>query len=317
MRSLKADRRTRDNPRVRAVRKPARPVRGVSKVKAAGGRGDGREGLLAELMGSVLRLFRRPVLLMSLGLVLFALVAALFVSGVIGRTLHGAENAGDAIVADAGFGISEIHLAGNGRVPPETILAALGMSPGESIFAANLGQARKRIMALDWVASADVVRRYPDSIFVTVVEKRPFALWQSPILGNGRGGIAIVERAGGIITTRGVEKFARLPKLWGAGAPAAAADLVDAVMAHRAAAARVAAYEYVSQRRWNLILNDGVVVKLPETGWRKELDALEHLIVDAGILERDITEIDLRSPMQFFFVLRGGEKKDVQRGKET
>ena len=130
-------------------------------------------------------------------------------------------------------------------------------------------------------------------------------------------GVAVVERAGGVITTLGVEKFARLPKLVGAGAPEAAADLIDAVMAHRAAAARVAAYEYVSQRRWNLILNDGVVVKLPETGWRKELDALEHLIVDAGILERDVTEIDLRSPTQFFFVLRSGEKKDVQRGKET
>jgi len=89
------------------------------------------------------------------------------------------------------------------------------------------------------------------------------------------------------------------------------------VTAQRAVAARVAAYEYVSQRRWNLILNDGVVVKLPETGWRKELDALEHLVVDAGILERDVTEIDLRSPTQYFFVLRSGEKKDVQRGKET
>jgi len=88
-------------------------------------------------------------------------------------------------------------------------------------------------------------------------------------------------------------------------------------MAHRGIAARVAAYEYVSQRRWNLILNDGVVVKLPETGWPKELDALEHLIVDNGILERDVTEIDLRSPTQYFFVLKGGEKKDVQRGKET
>jgi cell division protein FtsQ len=114
-----------------------------------------------------------------------------------------------------------------------------------------------------------------------------------------------------------VEKFARLPKLIGAGAPEAAADLVDAVMTHRAVSARVALYEYVSQRRWNLHLNDGVVVKLPETGWKKELDSLEHLIVDSGILERDVTEIDLRSPTQYFFMLRGGEKKDVPRGKET
>lgn len=311
MRSLKAERKPRENPRARATRKPARLMREAASAQGYGKREQVRDSILARLGRPMARAFRRPVLLMTLGLVLFAAIAALFASGTIGRAIHGVDHAIDTVVADAGFGISEIHLAGNSRVPPETILAALGMNPGESIFAAKLAAARSRIMALDWIASADVVRRYPDSIFVTIVEKRPFALWQSP------KGVAVVERAGGVITTLGVEKFARLPKLVGVGAPEAAADLVDAVMAHRAAAARVAADEYVSQRRWNLILNDGVVVKLPETNWRKELDALEHLIVDAGILERDVTEIDLRSPTQFFFVLRSGEKKDVQRGKET
>ena len=316
MRSLKVDRKPRDNPRARAVRKPARLPR-EAPGQALNKRGKLSGNILVRLGGPAAKLFRRPILLMTLGLVIFAAVAALFVSGTVGRAVHGVDRGIDAIVTDAGFGISEIHLSGNSRVPPESILAALGMRPGESIFAAKLAAARARIMSLDWIASADVVRRYPDSIFVTVVEKRPFALWQSPALGNGRGGVAVVERAGGVITTLGVEKFARLPKLVGAGAPEAAPDLVDAVMAHRAIVARVAAYEYVSQRRWNLILNDGVVVKLPETGWRKELDASEHLIVDAGILERDVTEIDLRSPTQYFFVLRSGEKKDVQRGKET
>ncbi len=64
----------------------------------------------------------------------------------------------------------------------------------------------------------------------------------------------------------------------------------------------------VSGRRWNLILDDGVVVKLPETGWRKQLDVLERLIVDKGVLERDISEIDLRSKDNYFFVLRGQDK---------
>jgi len=321
MRSLKLDRKPRDNPRARAARKPPRGAR----ERAAPSRGfrDEDDGgsllsrLFRPLLISILGLIRRPILLMTLGLILFAAIAALFASGTVGRAIRGIDDAIDTVMADAGFGISEIHLAGNSRVPPETILAALGMRPGESIFAARLAEARARILALDWIASAEVVRRYPDSIFVTVVEKRPFALWQSPSLGNGSGGLAVVERAGGIITTQGVEKFARLPKLVGAGAPEAAADLVDAVTAHRAVSARVALYEYVSQRRWNLHLTDGVVVKLPETGWQKELDALEHLIVDTGILERDVTEIDLRSPTQYFFVLRGGEKKDVPRGKET
>ena len=311
MRSVKVDRKARENPRVRATRKPARaPRERAAPNRGRRDDGDG-ESLLVRLLRPLLGFFRRPILLLTLGLILFAAIAALFASGAVGRTIRGVNDVIDTVMADAGFGISKIHLAGNSRVPPETILAALGMRPGESIFAARLADARARILALDWIASADVVRRYPDSIFVTVVEKRPFAIWQAP------QGLAVVERSGGVITTQGVEKFARLPKLVGAGAPEVAADLVEAVMAHRAVSARVALYEYVSQRRWNLHLNDGVVVKLPESGWKKELDSLEHLIVDGGILERDVSEIDLRSPTHYFFVLRSGEKKDVPRGKET
>ncbi len=72
--------------------------------------------------------------------------------------------------------------------------------------------------------------------------------------------------------------------------------------------ARLQAIERISGRRWNLILDDGVTVKLPETGWKTQIDALEHLIVDKGILERDVEEIDLRSPDNYFFVLRGEKK---------
>src|SRR6185312_6663622 len=309
--SVKVERMPRDNPRARSARKSPRPARGAA-ASSRGRREKSGDGIIARAKDAMGRFLRHPILWMSMATMVVVLLAALFVSGAIGRTIHNVRRATDRLVAEAGFGISEIHLAGNSRVPPETILAALGMQPGESIFGAKLRDARARILALDWVASADVVRRYPDSLFVTIVEKRPFALWRSP-----EGRVAVVERAGGVITAQGVENFARLPKLLGAGAPEAAAAVIDAVTAHRAVAARVAAYEFVSQRRWNLILNDGVVVKLPEAGWAKELGALEHLIVDAGVLERDVTEIDLRSPTQYFFVLRGGEKKDVQRGKET
>src|SRR6185369_7713902 len=167
----------------------------------------------------------------------------------------------DTLTADAGFGISEIHITGNRRTPYSQVLEVLAMKPGQSIFSADLWSARKRLARLDWIASAEIHRRYPDAIFVTLVEKRPFALWQAPADAKGESLIWVVERNGGLITARDVEKFRRLP------------DLVDAVAAHRAISARVAAYARQSERRWNLILDDGVVVKLPESGWQKELDA--------------------------------------------
>ena len=317
MRSLKIDRKPRADLRKTTGR--AAPRR--ERAPAPHGKREEKDSgwvahLLAAMFAPLTRSITKPMLLITLFALLFALVAGLLASGTVGRSVNAMRSASDSVITHSGFGISEIHLAGNGRVPPATILAALGLQPGQSIFDADLGAARSRILALDWIASADVVRRYPDAIFVTVVEKRPFALWYSPSL-NGSGGPAVVERAGGIITTRDTEKFSRLPKLAGPGAPTAAAELVEGVMAHRALLARVALYQRQSERRWNLILNDGVVVKLPETGWQAQLDALEHLVIDTGILERNIKEIDLRSPTHYFFVLKSGEKKDVPRGKET
>ena len=87
----------------------------------------------------------------------------------------------------------------------------------------------------------------------------------------------------------------------GDGAPDVGAELVDQIAQRRAVVARVKAMQRVSDRRWNLLLDDGVVVELPETGWQKQLDVLENLIVDKGVLERDITEIDLRSSDALLF----------------
>jgi cell division protein FtsQ len=312
MRSVKVERKPRNNPRAKTVRKSPRGQREVAGLQPGSARRDRSDapGLLKRLF------FRPPMLLSALG-TLAVVIAALLVTGAIGRAVQGVNRGIDMVMGQAGFTIHNIHIAGERHTPEATITAALDLHEDQSIFSADLSAARARLLALDWIASAEVVRRYPDSIYVTLVEKRPFALWQAPPDANGEARIALVERSGGVITSEGLESFSRLPKLIGADAPQGAAELVDAVTAHRAIFARIAAYELVSQRRWNLILNDGVVVQLPEAGWQKELDALEHLIIDKGVLERDISEIDLRSPTHYFFMLRNGDKKDVERSKET
>jgi cell division protein FtsQ len=321
MRSVNVERKPRRPGRSQAVRPPTRSKRDLPDVQPGTARKSRQAGGFANLGARFAPVFKRPMFALCAIVLVFVLIAALLASGVIGRGFRAVGRGLDAVTADAGFGISEIHITGNRRTPYRQILEVLGMQPGQSIFAADLWSAQRRLASLDWIASAEIHRRYPDAIFVTLVEKRPFALWQPPdnSLGDAHGDapIVVVERNGKVITSRDVEKFRHLPKLVGAGAPQAAADLVDAVQAHRAIAARIAAYARVSERRWNLILDDGVTVELPESGWLKELDSLEHLIIDNGVLERDITEIDLRSPTHYFFLLKSGEKKDVERGKET
>lgn len=310
MRSVKPDRKPR-GARGKTGRGATRGVtRGAAQQTPFGRRKKPPGGLLGRtlrFLGSWFG-FHRPMLLMTLAIMALTTLAALFASGVIGRTVHRSTAAVGAVIADAGFGIGQVHLSGNTRTSSVTIMAALGYAPGQSIFAADLPGARARLMQLPWVSDAEVKRHYPDDISVRLVEKLPFARWQS------QRGQYVVERSGGLITDKDLGPFQHLPLLVGDGAPQVAAAFVDAVGQHRAIAARVQAYQYQSGRRWNLLLDDGVVVKLPELGWQKQLDALEHLIVDKGILEDDIKEIDLRSGTHYFFVRKGGGEKAIEAG---
>jgi cell division protein FtsQ len=299
--------------RAQTGRRAAPPVaRTTAKKKAA--RRDPDAPLWLTILKSPLKLIavRRPMLLASLVLAALTVVAAVIASGVIGRTVDAAEQGLSDLATQAGFGISKVHLVGARHTPPGTVLTTLGFRLGQSIFGADVHAARERLLGLDWIKSAEVRRRYPDDITVTVVEKKPFALWR-----DAAGHIWVIERDGSLITDKGYEEFLKLPHFIGTGAPKNAAAIVDALPGHRAVAARLEGMQRVGERRWNLVLDNGVVVQLPEKGWRKELDTLESLIVDKGILERDVTQIDLRSPTTYFFVLKGGNKQQVHRGKSA
>ena len=254
---------------------------------------------------------RRPMLWVTLTLLVPLGFAALLSAGAVNRAEKRTDTAAGTLASDAGFAVSQVHLAGNVRTTPAEIMNALALDTDQPIFAINLQDARARLLQLPWVADADVKRRYPDDVTVRIVERVPYARWQRP------DGLYVVERDGRPITQSGADKFAKLPLLIGTGAPQAADAFVAAVAAHRGIVKRVAAYEYVGQRRWNLILDDGVVVKFPEDGWRKQLSVLDHLIVDKGILEADIREIDLRHPSYYFFTRRSGAPEQKDRKAET
>jgi cell division protein FtsQ len=311
MRSVKVERK----PRRGAVKRPGR--RGATAVRAAperaGKRTQNRDEDASGFFSEVKRrlTFRHPILALTLVLMVMTGIAALFAGGKIHTAIASMQNGISEIAADAGFGIRAVHLAGNHRAQPQMIITALGFEPGQSIFAADVHAARQRLLALDWVADAEVSRQYPDSISVSIVEKLPFALWQAA------NGVYVVERSGRVITLANPDEFSKLPYLIGDGAPQDSAEIVDAVSQHRAVSARVRAYRRMSDRRWDLILEDGVVVQLPEDDWVKELDVLEHLIVDKGVLERDISEIDLRQRDYLFFVLKNGDRQPVARGNAT
>jgi cell division protein FtsQ len=298
--------------RARVAKPPRHAARPVTRAQPVFGRRRRPPGPFARAWSKLRACFspRHPAMWITTGLLTVVLAGVLIAGGYVARAGDASRRTINGVLEDAGFGISSIRILGNHRTDPHDVLAALGFKPGDSIFAVNVQSARQGLLSLEWVADAEVRRQYPDSVSVDIVEKLPFALWETPT------GTYLVERSGRTIGLFDPHRFPHLPELLGAGAPQAAAELVEAVATHRAIAARIAAFARISDRRWNLLLNDDVVVQLPEEGWSRQLDVLEHLIVDKAILERDISEIDLRTRDNFIFVLRNGQKQQM-RGNAT
>jgi cell division protein FtsQ len=255
--------------------------------------------------------FRRPILVLTLVLIVAGAAIGLFAGGHVAKAVGRMEAAMVTPFTDAGFAVRNITLAGEEHTAADAAYAALALTKGGSIFSVRPDEARARLLMLPWVADAEVRRHFPDAVSVRLVEKRPFALWR-----NGRE-LSIVERSGAVITKAGIERFAHLPLISGAGAPETAAPIIDALARQKAIQARLQGIERIGERRWDLLLSGGVTVRLPEEGWERQLSDLERLIVEKGVLERDIEVIDLRYPDSYVFRLHNGDSRPVPRERRA
>lgn len=224
---------------------------------------------------------------------------AAFVLLLIALTVHSAAPGGTlatfrerfgGATAFAGLRVQNVVIEGRANTPEPLLLAALGVNKGSPILGFSLEAARQRIETLSWVEHATVERRLPGTIVVNLQERRPFAIWQND------GKFVLIDRNGQIVAHQNVASFRMLPLVVGPGAPGGAAALLDALAARPALQARVVAAVRVGERRWNLDMNNGTDVMLPEGHELAALDRLMQLQQDHDLLDRPLVAIDMRLP---------------------
>lgn len=229
---------------------------------------------------------------LGLGVVIGTLVAAR--SEAVADALHRADLA--VINASASVGLRLVWITVDGRVNTrgEEILGAVGMARGEPLLAFDPVAARERLESLPWIKHATVERRLPATIFITLIERTPIAVWQAP------GAPFTLVDADGVVMDVDVSAFPTLPVIAGDGAPEAASDLFTMLSAEPALNSRVKAAVRVGKRRWNVWLDaigpGGIDIRLPEAGAAEALARLTALDRTEGLLRRDLAMIDLRLP---------------------
>jgi cell division protein FtsQ len=240
-----------------------------------------------------LLLRRQRHLLRPAGWVAFASVVLLI--GVIavhsaapGGTLATLRERLGGVTGFAGLRVTDVVIEGRANTPEPLLRAALGVSKGDPILGFSLEQTRERVESLSWVEHATIERRLPGTLVVNLQERRPFAIWQN------QGKFVLIDRTGQLVANQNVAEFRQLPLVVGPGAPAGAATLIDALTDKPELQKRVIAAVRVGERRWNLRLNNGADVLLPEGHETEALDRLMQLQQGHDLLDRPLAAIDLR-----------------------
>lgn len=189
------------------------------------------------------------------------------------------------------FVIKKIEFDGNERVREEFLLTTLrkcGLKYNGSILSANVNKSKERLENIPWIKSVIVQRQLPQTVVVRISERIPIAIWQF----NRK--LYLVDKEGKAMENDGMSDTSHLPIIAGVGAEKEAANLLFCLEKFPKIRKQLVFAIMVGTRRWDLIINKNVRVKLPEVGIIRSLKTLEELPNTDGFLKEDISVIDLR-----------------------
>nr|WP_200863251.1 cell division protein FtsQ/DivIB [Rhizobium freirei] len=218
-----------------------------------------------------------------------ATVMLFAVTGLYGMSVGGhGQVVAEATTSAAGFAIEDVKVSGNDETSEIEILQLLGLDGTTSLVALNADAARQKIANLPWVENVEVRKVYPRTVEVKLKERKAYAIWQ-----HGAE-LSLIQKDGSVIAPLRDNKFAKLPLFVGRDAEASAASVEEAFAKWPDIHAQVKAFVRVAGRRWDLYLDNGVIVRLPEDNIDGALARLTKLDKDQNLLQRDIAAVDLR-----------------------
>jgi len=216
--------------------------------------------------------------------------AALFAAtGLYGTYVAGNMPAlAQAVTARTGFAVDKVRVFGHRETSEIDVLDKLELDGWTSLIGFNADSARERITTLPWVESASVRKVYPDVLEIRLQERVPFAIWQH------EAELSIIGAKGNIIAPFTGASHSDLPLVVGPGAGEQAAGFIASVAAFPEIASRVKGYIQVADRRWDLRLDNGMTIRLPEAGVSQALADVVTMDREQRLLSRDVMSIDMR-----------------------
>lgn len=242
------------------------------------------------------------------------MVVAMIVAGaaLFGGSLSKAEqrwaSALDGTARSAGFAVEGVEVIGLEHMPSleRQVRDAAMIIPGENMFRADPHLIRHRIERTQLVANVRVYRLWPDTLMIRADAAKPTAHWFDGENWH------LVDSFGRMLPSDEQFDTQGLLQARGAGAARAVPALHRALFDHPEIRARIAVAERIAERRWDITLQDGARVVLPEdaqlSGAFAQLDAL---LATGPATLASVERIDLRLANRTTLKLQNNKNREA------
>jgi cell division protein FtsQ len=210
--------------------------------------------------------------------------------GHVDELAQAASDTRNALANSAGFRITTVAINGRKQLTQDEVLAIGGVNGRSSLLFLDADSVRTKLKANPWIADATILKLYPGRLQIDIVERTAFALWQQD------GHLAVIADDGAVLEPYVTRRFATLPLMVGKGAETHAKEFLAVLDRYPQVRSVTKAAIFVGERRWNLRLQDGLDIRLPENDVDAALANLSKLDQDDKLFSRDIVAVDLRLP---------------------
>ena len=205
-----------------------------------------------------------------------------------------------------GLTVREVIVEGRSKTKKSALLQALQVSEGDNILAINITEMKDRVNKLPWVKSARIERHFPNKISLTLFERTPMARWQTNRI------LKLIDVHGDVIPIVDLTRFSNLPIIIGKNAPKIAGQILNTLSNEPHLFRRVKSLTLVSDRRWDVQLDNQINVHLPEKNPGKAWAHLATVEQGHNIFGDQVQGIDMRLENQLIIKI---EKNKTSPGK--
>jgi cell division protein FtsQ len=215
-----------------------------------------------------------------------------------------------------GLGIYDVEIEGNNIVKTniivDKVLSHIGNPHENSIILVKLSELENEIKEIGWVDEASIRKKFPGSIIIKIKEREPSCMWQQD------NKIYLSDIEGNLITDKVTNEYLNLPLIVGKDSKNEVPQFFGIISSSPYLYSMVKEGKRVGKRRWDIILQSGVIIKLPEKNYENAWKKLADLDKENKILSKDVNYIDLRIENQVVTGLNdvGKLTKPIQQNGE-